>query len=84
MRIIVSDYRGNYEWIRTESSLCILTIKIKYLFKGYRIHSTPIWYAKFMMKYFNKRTYQGANVSFEKFDPNKDQITHYSPWDNCY
>ena len=81
MRIIVSTY-NSYEMIRTEDSLCMLTIKLKYLFKGYRIHSTPLWYAKFMMKYFNKRVYQSSNISFEKFDPTKDQITWHMPWDN--
>jgi hypothetical protein len=84
MRIIVSNYSGYYESIHTEDSLCILTIKIKYLFKGYRIYSTPLWYAKLMKKVFNKRVYKSANISFEKFDPTKDQVTWHMPWDNFH
>ena len=82
MKIIVSNYSGYYESIHTEDSLCLLTIKLKYLFKGYRIYSTPLWYAKFMYKVFNKRVLKSANISFEKFDPSKDQVTWWMPWDN--
>lgn len=82
MTIIVSNYSGYYESIHTEESLSILTIKLKYILKGYRVHNTPLWYAKLMYKYFNKRVYQGANISFERLDRTKDQVTHWSPYDN--
>jgi hypothetical protein len=82
MRIIVSNYSGFYESINTEDSLCMLTIKVKYMLKGYKVYSTPLWYAKLIHKYFNKRVYKQANISFEKFDPTKDQITFHSPWSN--
>jgi hypothetical protein len=84
MRIIVSNYSGYYESIHTEDSLCLLTIKIKYLFKGYKVHTTPLWYAKLIKKVFNKNVFKCANVSFEKFDPSKDQVTWHMPWDNFH
>lgn len=83
MRIIVSNYRGHYESIHTEESVCMLFIKIKYLFKGYTVWSFPsIWMAKQIHRFTGLRTYKGTNISFEKFVPGSDQVTYWQPWMN--
>jgi hypothetical protein len=84
MTIIINDYSGYYESIHTEEALCMLSIKLKYFFKGYKVFCfTPMWFVKLIHKYTGKSVYMERNVSFEKLDPNnKDQITYWQPWMN--
>ena len=83
MTIIISDYSGYYESIHTERSLCILFIKLKYFFRGYKVFSfTPMWFVKFVHKYTGKSIYMETNVSFEKYKKDSDQITYWQPWMN--
>ncbi len=83
MKVIVSNTRGYYESIHTEDTLCMLFIKIKYLYKGYRVYDPiPFWLAKRLYKWFGWRTLRGVNVSFEKFVPGTDQCTWWQPWMN--
>jgi hypothetical protein len=83
MTIIVSDYSGYYESIHTEEALCILHIKLRYMFKGYKVFSfTPMWLVKLIHSITGKSIYMETNVGFEKFKPGTGQITHWSPYDN--
>ena len=82
MTIIVYNYKGFYEEIHTERSLCILTLKLKYLLKGYRVFSMPIKLAFLIHKYTGKKVFFTADVFFEKYKPGSDQITYWQPWMN--
>lgn len=83
MRVIISDYSGNYESIHTVETKSMFLLKVKYRLKGYRVWCFPtLWMAKLAHKWFGVRIYRGTNVSFEKFIPGSDQITWWSPYDN--
>jgi hypothetical protein len=83
MRVIISDYSGNYESIHTVDTKSMFILKLKYQCKGYRVWCFPtLAMAKLVHKWFGKRIYKGTNISFEKFIPGTDQITHWSPYDN--
>jgi hypothetical protein len=83
MTIIINDYSGYYESIHTEEALCMLSIKLKYFFKGYKVFCfTPMWFVKFVHKYTGKSIYMETNVSFEKYKKGSDQITYWQPWMN--
>jgi hypothetical protein len=83
MTVIISDCSSYYESIYTVETYSMLLLKLKYHFKGYRVWCFPsIRLALLIFKLTGKRTYKGTNVSFEKYVPGTDQITHWSPYDN--
>jgi len=79
---IISNYSSFYERIYTEDSYCLLFLKIKYLFKGYRVFTLPLYIILFFDKHFNIRLPYGTNISFEKFIKGTDQCTWLNPYDN--
>lgn len=84
MRVIISDCSNFYERIHTVETKSMFLLKLRYQFKsGYRVWAFPtITMARIWYKLTKKPIYRGTNVSFEKFDPNKDQITYWEPWMN--
>lgn len=85
MEVIVSRYVNSYEWISTESTPCMLFIKLKYLYKGYRVWAFPtLWMAKIWYRFTKKGIYRGVNVTFEKVIPDTDQITYHTPYHDMY
>lgn len=81
MRVIVSSYRNSYEFIHTEDAICMLFIKIKYIYKGYTVFAIPpMWFAKIWYKFTGKGIYKGTNVHFEKVIQGSDQILWHSPY----
>jgi hypothetical protein len=85
MEIIISDTRGYYESIHTEEAMCILALKIKYAFKGYRVWSIPtIWMSGLWFNITGRRIYKGRNITFEKRIPGSDQVTYWQPWMNFH
>ena len=85
MRVIISDCSSFYERIYTVETKSLFLLKLKYQFKGYKVWAFPtLWMARLWYKFTGKGIYRGTNISFEKFDPTKDQITSWEPWMNFY
>ena len=85
MTVIISSTRGYYESIHTEETRWLFLLKVKYLFKGYRVWAFPtLWMAKIYYKLFKKPIYRGTNVTFEKWVKGSDQVTFWQPWMNAY
>lgn len=80
---IVYDYSSFYERIYTRRAFCMFFLKLRFLFKGYRVWAYPtIWMAKVWFKIAGKRSYRGVNVQFEKYIPGTGQTTYWEPWMN--
>lgn len=83
MKVIVSNYAGTYEAIHTVEARSMFLLKLKYWWKGYRVWQFPsIRVAMFLYKHFKINVYRECNVTFEKYIPGTDQVTHWSPYDN--
>lgn len=83
MRVIISDYSNFYERIYTVDAHSMFLLKLKYLFRGYRVWAFPtLWMARIWYKLTGKGIYRGTNVRFEKYISGSDQICWWSPYDN--
>jgi hypothetical protein len=87
-QVIVSDYRGSYEWIHTERSRFMFYVKLKYAWQGARVFylfsQAQAWYIhKYLgINVFNWGTSWRTNMSFEYYDPIEDQVRWHSPYNN--